>query len=208
MSYMLSISPCNCVRGVNLDVPPFLANVVDSNNLPASNIFIDSIELKKGNSTNNYNVGLSFQSITDLMVWLNESFAYTHLLAGIFNLDGPFITYTNPEKLTKIEVMAILSTKMLVYKFGNGGGNTPNQPYAAELLNGSIIPGSLLLGSNIIGIWWNSQRIDFVSNKVTQNSINASLSFAANYSDGNMWIQVAQKVSPQVFDLTLPFQLS
>jgi len=215
MSYQLFLTNCGCLSSFDAEqVNPHAINVIDGDKLPEYGLYIVGLTLQLSNGKKVFlKIDSLFADRLSFLSYLSSNFATIEQIYGHFYYEGGQLKYSNPEKFLSAEIMAILGTRLLVYKFG-AGGQSPIIPYRRELENGTIVPSDPAL-ANILQIRWGDQlineNISLTTDRVTQDPINYGLTFTDTYEDGNMWILVSDVVpetSLPTFDYLVPIQLS
>jgi hypothetical protein len=95
--------------------------VIDSNNLPAGEKHIYGIQTTGEQGKTLYEIKQIFQTIEDLVSYLNSTFVLLTGLSQFRLADDGFIDYDNSEAFSKIEIIVILQTTQTVFKVGAPG---------------------------------------------------------------------------------------
>jgi len=211
--YRVSIGICGCIHSSDVNNVPVWLSVVDTDNIPNAGIWIGSLNFTIDGIETAYPLLNYYADFATLLSYLNTIFVDNWDFNGSFRSHDGFIQYSNPEHFDKIEIMALYGTKVLCFKFGDGGDKVPNMPITnagTPIAAGSdTIDGSFLQDYEILSYRWNAQPLENVTAVVTQDEVTKTLVFDDSFGDGFLYITVCDAIpSYWMFGDSLPIILS
>jgi len=183
---VLALTSCGCLR-LYRDAPVTELLLVDSNVIPRTDINIGWISF----DGTEYPIEQVFEDFTDLLSYLNTTFVSALGIDGLFELNGNYIEYTNPEGFQTGEIMAILQNYMLRFAVGNA---EPLNVAVISVANSNVITDISLQGVEILNVQVNIQNSEpKTATGWIHNSGTGTLTFPADNPPENSNVYVLTK---------------